>query len=577
MSRRAGMPPADREATMSSVAPPQPVGDTLQGKIPADVHSEHGMQHPGEERYRTLFNLAPIAVYSCDASGVIRDYNNRAAELWGRKPAPGDTDERFCGSFKLYRPDGSFMPHEQCPMGDVLSGKIPGIHDAEVHIERPDGSRVVVIVNIASLTDERGEITGAINCFYDVTEQRAFERERETLLAKESASRMAAEAANRSKDVFLATLSHEVRTPLSAMLGWATILRKKQCTQEEVREGIEVIERNCKAQAQLMDDALEMSRIISGKLRLDIRPCDLASVIYAAIDVVRPAADAKNIELSAEINPGVSASSCDGMRMQQVVWNLLANAIKFTPKSGNVRITLDRDASQARIVVTDNGQGIDRELLPYVFDRFRQGDSNAQRKLGGLGLGLSIVKHIVELHGGTVEAHSDGEGRGATFIVNLPIQAIPISDAPPGDESADSEHSALERRAAAVRLDGLRVLVVDDQADGRRLIGKVLANVGASIIAAASVREAMTALEIERPQILISDLGMPDEDGFDLIRQVRDAGYTAQRLPAVALTAFANKDHGDSALLRGFQIHIPKPVDTDDLIAIVADLAGRTA
>ena len=361
------------------------------------------------------------------------------------------------------------------------------------------------------------------------------------------------------------------------MLGWATILRKKQCTQAEVQEGIEVIERNCRAQAQLMDDALEMSRIISGKLRLDIKPCDLASVIYAAIDVVRAAANAKNIELSARINPDVCSSSCDAMRMQQVVWNLLANAIKFTPKVGKVRVILDREGSRTRIEVTDNGQGIDQELLPYVFDRFRQAESSTRQNLGGLGLGLSIVKHIVELHGGTVEAKSDGEGRGATFIVHLPIPAVRISDAPPRDESANREDAALERQRAAVRLDGLRVLVVDDEADGRRLIGKVLADVGARTIAAGSVREAMTALEIESPQILISDIGMPDEDGLDLIRQVRDAGYTAQQLPAVALTAFANKVHADSALLGGFQVHIRKPVDAYELITLVASLAGRTA
>ena len=538
------------------------------------VKSLHELEHQGEERYRTLFDLAPVAVYSCDASGVIRDYNNRAAELWGRKPLPGDTDERFCGSFKLYRPDGTFMPHEQCPMGDVLSGRVPGTHDAEVLIERPDGSRVIVIVNIAPLRNDRGDIVGAINCFYDVTERKTFEREHGMLLAKEHASRMEAEAANRSKDIFLATLSHEVRTPLNAMLGWATILRKKQCTQAEVREGIEVIERNCRAQAQLMDDALEVSRIISGKLRLDIKPCDLASVIYAAIDVVRAAADAKEIELSAIIDPDVSSFSCDDVRMQQVVWNLLSNAIKFTPKGGHVGVTLDREDSHARIVVIDDGPGINRELLPYVFDRFRQAEGSTRRNLGGLGLGLSIVKHIVELHGGSVEANSDGDGHGATFIVRLPIPAVRISTAPPSDGPADTEERRGER--VAMRLDGLRILVVDDEADGRRLVDKVLAEVGASIITAQSVPEAMAALEIEPPHVLVSDLGIPDEDGFDLIRRVRDAGYTSQQLPAVALTAFANKDHADRALQCGFQIHVRKPVDADELITVVARLAGRT-
>jgi PAS domain S-box-containing protein len=329
-----------------------------------------------KERYRTLFELAPLAVYSCDASGVIREYNHRAAELWGRKPKPGDTDERFCGSFKMYRPDGSYMPHEKCPMGDVLCGKVSGVRDGEVVVERPDGSRVIVVVNIAPLTDEQGKVTGAINCFYDVTDRKNFERERETLLANERASRLEAEEANRSKDIFLATLSHEVRTPLHAMLGWATILQKKQCTEQEVRDGAEVIARNCRAQAQLLEDVLEVSRIITGKLRLEVKACELASVINAAIEVVRPAANAKQITVTAAIDPSASPAVCDDVRIQQVVWNLLSNAVKFTPKGGCVHVVLDREESQSRITVSDNGQGIEPDLLPYVFDRFRQADSS---------------------------------------------------------------------------------------------------------------------------------------------------------------------------------------------------------
>ena len=522
-----------------------------------------------KDRYRILFELAPIAVYSCHASGVIREYNQRAAELWGRKPEPGDTDERFCGSFKLYRPDGSFMPHEQCPMGDVLSGKVPGVRDGEVLIERPDGSRITVIVNIAPLADDRGEITGAINCFYDITGRKNLEREREILLANEQASRMEAEEANRSKDEFLATLSHEVRTPLNAMLGWATILRNKRCTEQEVREGAEVIERNCRAQAQLLEDVLEVSRIISGKMRLEVGPCDLASVIYAAIDVVRPAADAKQITVEAAIDPSASPSSCDQIRIQQVIWNLLSNAIKFTRKGGRVQVTLDREGSHTRIRVSDNGQGIERGLLPYVFDRYRQADSSTRRTSAGLGLGLSIVKHIVEQHGGTVEASSEGEGCGATFVVRLPIQAVGISAKAP---DAGEPH---QRARPDVRLDGLRILVVDDQADALRLVGKVLADVGANITMAESVRDAMAAVENQPPHVMISDLGMPDEDGFDLIRRVRAAGYTAEQLPAVALTAFANKRLERNALLGGFQVHIPKPVDPDDLITAIASLTVR--
>ena len=528
-----------------------------------------------KERYRTLFELAPVAVYSCDASGVIREYNHRAADLWGRKPEPGDTDERFCGSFKMYRPDGSYMPHEQCPMGDVLSGRVRGVHDGEVLIERPDGSRVIVIVNIAPLTDDQGKVTGAINCFYDVTERKNFERERETLLANERAARLEAEEANRSKDIFLATLSHEVRTPLNAMLGWATILRKKQCTEQEVREGAEVIERNCRAQAQLLEDVLEVSRILTGKLRLDVKPCDLASVIYAAIEVVRPAANAKQINVTAAIDPGASPSVCDDLRIQQVAWNLLSNAIKFTPKGGCVQVALDREESQTRISVSDNGQGIEPGLLPYVFDRFRQADSSTRRKLGGLGLGLSIVKHIVEHHGGTVEARSDGEGRGATFVVRLPIQAVRVSSKPADANPSEGEQATRERRewiGTDIHLSGVRILVVDDEVDALRLVGKVLAEAGASVTMAGSVREAMVAVEKEVPHVLISDLGMPDEDGFDLIQQVRGGGHTAEQLPAVALTAFANRRHEHRALLGGFQIHVPKPVDPDHLISVVASL-----
>jgi PAS domain S-box-containing protein len=531
-----------------------------------------------KERYRTLFELAPLAVYSCDASGVIREYNHRAAELWGRKPKPGDTDERFCGSFKMYRPDGSYMPHEKCPMGDVLCGKVPGVHDGEVVVERPDGSQVIVIVNIAPLTDDQGKVTGAINCFYDVTERKNFERERETLLANERASRMEAEEANRSKDIFLATLSHEVRTPLNAMLGWATILQKKQCTEQEVREGAEVIARNCRAQAQLLEDVLEVSRIISGKLRLEIKPCDLASVVHAAIEVVRPAANAKQITVTTAIDPSASPAVCDNVRIQQVVWNPLSNAIKFTPQGGRVQVVLDREESQARITVSDNGQGIEPGLLPYVFDRFRQADSSTRRKLGGLGLGLSIVKHIVEHHGGTVLACSDGKGRGATFVVRLPVQAVQISSRTADVNPSEGEQAARKRpetKGTEIELSGIRILVVDDEVDALRLVGKVLAEAGASITMAGSVREAMVAVEREVPHILISDLGMPDEDGFDLIQWVRGGGHTAEQLPAVALTAFANKGHEDSALLSGFQIHVAKPIDPDHLIAVVGSLTLR--
>ncbi len=392
-------------------------------------------------------------------------------------------------------------------------------------------------------------LTSAVRSY---TEQ--VKRDREALLGNEKAARTEAETANRAKDVFLATLSHEMRTPLNAIVGWMSILRsgRKMADDPELREGLDVIERNTKAQVQLIDDVMDVSRIVSGKLRLEIRPCELTEVVNAGIDAVRAAAEAREITLDVQLDPSASKAICDPIRIQQVVWNLVSNAVKFTPKDGTVRITLARDNSSLRIQVIDNGQGISPELLPYVFDRFRQADGSTRRKFGGLGLGLSIVKHLVEAHGGTVEAHSAGEGCGSTFTVRLPIKAVRIDESPEAPEEArggDGEGKSVAGRASPppVRLDGLRVVVVDDEADARRMLVKVLEGVGASVTAAGSFAEALEALGKATGgrggvDILVSDLGMPYQDGYDLIREVRRRGHNARDLPAVALTAFAHKD-----------------------------------
>jgi signal transduction histidine kinase/ActR/RegA family two-component response regulator len=409
------------------------------------------------------------------------------------------------------------------------------------------------------------------------------DRDRETLLAREQASRREAEAANRAKDAFLATLSHEMRTPLNAIVGWLSLLRHEDADARHFQEGLKVIERNTKAQMQLIDDVLDVSRIVSGKLRVDIRPCELSDVINVGVNAMRPAAEARGITLNVRLDPSTSSASCDSVRIEQVVWNLVSNAVKFTPKGGRVDVTLSREKSSFQIQVSDNGQGISPEVLPYVFDRFRQSDSSTRRRFAGLGLGLSIVKYIVEAHGGTVEADSPGEGKGSTFTVRLPIRAVRIGEESEGatiarhtgeGETQDTVPSADRRRL--VRLDGLRVLVVDDEADARRVLVLVLEQVGAIVTAAGSVREAIEALSTARPDVLVSDLGMPDQDGFDLIRQVRDAGHDAKELPAVALTAFVQRDDAHSALLAGFQVHVAKPIDPHDLTSVVASLAGRT-
>ena len=407
----------------------------------------------------------------------------------------------------------------------------------------------------------------------DIGERVLFERERTALLANEQAARMEAEAANRSKDLFLATLSHEVRTPLNAIMGWASILRSGKCTQAEVQEGMEVIERNCRAQAQLIEDVLDVSRIVSGKMPLNIAPCDLVAVINAAIDTARPAADAKGIRFETDLAWDASHASYDANRIQQVIWNLLANAVKFTPHASAVRIVLRHDRSTAQIQIKDEGQGIKPEFLPYVFERFRQAEGSTRRKLGGLGLGLSIVRHIVELHGGTVHAASAGEGKGATFTVNLPLRESPIE---PAESPGVSRTGSIPApHPAPISLDGIRVLVVDDDADARRLLSKVLVAEGGIVTTAVSVIEAIHAIETERPDVLISDIAMPFQDGYDLIRQVRDVGLTSQDLPAVAVTAYAHKEDQRRALLAGFQVHVAKPINPHELIAIVAKLAGR--
>jgi signal transduction histidine kinase/ActR/RegA family two-component response regulator len=408
-------------------------------------------------------------------------------------------------------------------------------------------------------------------------------RDREALLGNEQAARRDAESANRAKDMFLATLSHEMRTPLNAIVGWVSILRMGGFSEANLVEGLDVIERNTKAQVQLMEDVLDVSRIIAGKVRLDIRDGDLIKAISAGIDAVRPAADARDITLDVQLDPAAGRASCDATRIQQIVWNLLSNAIKFAHKGGTVRIVLDRKQSSSRITVSDNGQGISPDLLPYVFDRFRQADSSTRRQFGGLGLGLSIVKHLAEMHGGTVEAQSAGKGQGATFIVLLPIRAVLIDATDIDDASAvaegDSPAVSASSDSPATRLDGLHVLVVDDEADAREMLVKVLEAVGARVMTAASAADALLILDDptkkeNAPDVLVSDVGMSGEDGHDLIREVRRRGYHADVLPAVALTAFAHTNDAREAELAGFQIHIPKPVNVGDLTAVIARLAA---
>jgi CheY-like chemotaxis protein/nitrogen-specific signal transduction histidine kinase len=397
---------------------------------------------------------------------------------------------------------------------------------------------------------------------------------RSRLLSSEKLARSEAERANRLKDEFLATISHELRNPLNAILGWAHMLRLGKLTDVNAERAVETIYRNAKSQAQLVSDLLDVSRIISGKLRLDVRTVDLIYIINAAIDSIRPAAEAKSIRLQTMLDPAAGPISGDADRLQQIVWNLLTNAVKFTPKGGRIQVRVQRINSHVEITVSDSGVGISKEFLPYVFDRFRQGDASITRTHGGLGLGLSIVRQLVDLHGGSVNVQSEGEGKGATFTITLPFVGVVNQD------EAESVHPTQGDEIMSFEdlpsLQGLKILVVDDEADTRELIREVLRECGSEVITSRSAEEALAALEEHKPDILISDLGMPDEDGYSLISKIRALpDERGGQIPAAALTAYARAEDRMRVLRSGFQFHLPKPIDSAELVTVVASLAGR--
>jgi signal transduction histidine kinase/CheY-like chemotaxis protein len=405
-------------------------------------------------------------------------------------------------------------------------------------------------------------------------EARRVAAQRAQLVDAERAARAESERLGRMKDEFLATLSHELRTPLTAILGWARVLQLKPDDADSVRRGIDAIARNARAQAQLIDDLLDMNRIVSGKVRLDMQPTDLATVVDAAIESVRPSAEAKELRLRKLLDPSAEPVHGDPHRLQQVVWNLLTNAVKFTPKGGHIEELLERVESHLELGVRDSGAGIAPDFLPHVFDRFRQLDSSSTREHGGLGLGLSIVKQLVELHGGTARAESAGAGRGATFVITLPIAAL---RAPAGHEEDAAGRPASLPPAEAVNLAGIKVLVVDDQPDACELIGRVLTQAGAEVVTASSAAEGMRRIEHDRPDVMVSDIGMPQTDGYQFMREVRRLpAARGGRTPDVALTAFARSEDRTRAMMAGYHVHVSKPIEPMELLATVGSLVERS-
>lgn len=487
------------------------------------------------------------------------------------------------------------VPHVLATGKSELYAEIPdallvAVAKDEEHLQlmRDIGFTSAMVVPLAA----HGRVLGALT-FVSAESGRRYGAE-DLALAEDLAGRAALAISNarlyrdsqessRLKDEFLATMSHELRTPLTAILGWASLLSGGALNDETTAHALEAIQRNSRSQVHLIEDLMDVSRIVTGKMRLDVRSVVLAEVVEAAADAMRPAAQAKNIRLQVLLDPQAGPVSGDPDRLQQVVWNLLSNALKFTPKGGRVQVRLERINSHVEITVTDTGQGISAEFLPHVFDRFRQADSSHTRAVGGLGLGLTIVRQLVELHGGTVQATSAGEGQGTTFTVCLPITAVHSAQTAQDTDQRTADKERVHPRAGGrVAFDcppslvGLNVLVVDDEADSRELIIAVLTQCNATVTAVNSASEALTALISMQPDVLISDLGMPDEDGYSLIKKVRALPpQSGGRIPAVALTAYARAEDRIKVLASGFQMHAPKPVEPAELAAIVASLAQR--
>jgi PAS domain S-box-containing protein len=537
-------------------------------------------------RLQHQFERLPLACVVTDRRLRIIDWNPAAERVFGYR-----RDEAIgrAGDELLLSPEALVALAEQ--LAGLRRGAI--IEHSVVENVARDGRVILCEWHNTPLRDGDGRMIGVLAMADDITARMAAERElrasqaklaselaemarlqrdREQLLDSERRARAEAERAARLKDDFLATLSHELRTPLSAITAWSDLIRMAPHDVARVSRGAEIIGRNARAQSQLVGDLLDLSRISSGKMRLDVHRVDLPAVVEVAVEAVRPAAEARSIQLHLAIEPPTGSVHGDASRLQQIVWNLVSNAVKFTPEGGRVRVDVASVGSQVEIRVSDTGKGITAGFLPHVFERFRQADPSAAREHGGLGIGLALVKELTELHGGSVAASSEGEGRGATFSVALPLATITTE--------ADGSVRLHPRVPAALsladlgglQLAGIRVLVVDDEADGLEVIQQILADSEAEVTAARSVDEALDALDRETFDVLLSDIGMPRRDGYELIAEVRKRGLA---MPAAAVTAFVRSEDRTRALLSGFQAHLAKPLEASELLAVVASLAGR--
>jgi PAS domain S-box-containing protein len=531
-------------------------------------------------RLAAIVDSSDDAIIGKDLNSIITSWNQGAERIFGYS-----AEEMIGTSIMRLIP-----PERQGEEEEILSYLKRGERFEHFETVRTtkEGRHLHVSLTISPIKDANGRVVGASKIARDITDRKLSEEalreaqkaaeaanaDRERLLESERAARSEAERASYMKDEFLATLSHELRTPLNAVLGWATALRAGHFPTEELEQGLETIERNARVQAQIIEDLLDMSRIISGKVRLDVQRVDLPAVVAAAIDTVRASASAKGVRLQTIIDPLNAPVTGDPNRLQQVFWNLLSNAIKFTPKGGRVQALLERVDSHVEVSIIDTGEGISPEFLPYVFDRFKQADASTTRRHGGLGLGLAIVKQLVELHGGSVRVKSSGTGKGASFIVSLPMTVLH-----PLQEPWERGHPQSKPRdlpsVPAISLNNVSVLVIDDELDARNLLKLLLESAGAVVYLAPSAEQGMEHLLTKSVDVLICDIGMPDVDGYSLMRRIRALGDGQKsEVAAVALTAYARLEDRTEAMSAGFQNHLPKPVEPAELLAVVHSLAN---
>jgi PAS domain S-box-containing protein len=559
---------------VNSEAEPIQIADDLKPALPLQ-HSPGDLNH-----FKTMFEQGTQFSGILSLDGTLVEINRHALNACGfaRQQVIGKPFWE-CG---WWNPSATLAETVRLAVKQAVAGKQ---YRTETKYFVADGSERFVDLTLSPIINDQGQVLFIVAAGVDITDhkwaekQLRYSEERYRHLAdSERAARADAEHASHLKDEFLATVSHELRTPLNAILGWSQILASSATNSpEDLEEGLATIERNARAQARIIEDLLDMSRIINGKVRLDMQRLDLPAIIETAVAILHPAAEAKGIQLESFIDPLRDLSvTGDSNRIQQVLWNLISNAVKFTPRAGRVQVKLEPADSHIRISVTDTGEGIRPEFLPYVFDRFRQSDASITRRHGGLGLGLSIVKQVVELHGGSIRAASDGPGHGSTFTISLPITSVTIFPA------ATHETGPLPKASAQVQvvdskieLDGVRVLVVDDEPDARQMVKRVLEARHALVKTTGSTDEAVQLLQDEKFDVLVSDIGMPDEDGYTLIKRVRSINQANRDIPAIALTAYARQEDRVRALAASFEKHVIKPVEPAELVISVADAAKK--